>query len=852
MSSTPRLPPTIRPRRSAYLALPLLAFAAAIAAGADSPISRPPTLERDVQFWTHVYTEVTTNEGVLHDEFNLGVVYEILHFAPNATPREREQMVENARDRYVGALRGLAAALKAGRVPVPSARAAAPAVSASDSAAATSPPPDAPAAESAAAAPAVDGLTADEQRMREMWAAEGSAARLLQAVDGIRFQLGQADRFRAGLVRSGAWEAHIAETLANLGLPPEIAALPHVESSFNPAAYSKVGAAGLWQFMRGTGRRYLRIDSAVDERLDPFRSTEAAAQLLAYNYRILGSWPLAITAYNHGAGGMRHARDSMGTEDIALIVRNYRSSTFGFASRNFYVSFLAALSIMQNPEKYFGSIERVPEQHFREISTPAFVPVAALERALKINREQLRSLNPALQDPVWNGQRLVPRGYQLRLPQDLDGWTSERLTARLAPSEQFVAQIESRSYRVHRGETLAQIAAKYGLAPQLLAKLNGLGADASVRAGRALRLPERQPALVAAAAGKAALAEATVSESAAAEHVYVVRGGDSLTDIAGRVGLKEAQLMSFNQLRDPNFIFEGQRLRLTAAPPQSDDSEPAAATAPVAARDNTVASVGATPAGKVAAGSSAAANAGAALVNNVATSPAPPSVAPAAAAARANVRVAAVEPAIDAVERDVPLPGTSGPHSRRLAVASHAAEPAEPAASPEPVSKAEAEAISPSVGPSIEAQSTADPVDYSIAHDGTIGVAAAETLGHYADWLGISAARLRQLNHLRFGRPVLLGQRIKLDLGHGTREAFEEHRREYHAKLQADFFAAHRIYGTEIYIARRGDSLWTVTQGHPNLPVWLLQQYNPDVDFADMRPGTQIVVPRLEEVASGA
>ena len=107
--------------------------------------------------------------------------------------------------------------------------------------------------------------------MRELWGEDTAPARFAAAVDDVRFQLGQADRFRAGLVRAGAWEAHIGEVLANLGLPAEIAALPHVESSFDPSAYSKVGAAGLWQFMRSTGRRFLRIDPAVDERLDPFR-----------------------------------------------------------------------------------------------------------------------------------------------------------------------------------------------------------------------------------------------------------------------------------------------------------------------------------------------------------------------------------------------------------------------------------------------------------------------------------------------------------------------------------------------------------------------------------------------------
>jgi membrane-bound lytic murein transglycosylase D len=174
-----------------------------------------------------------------------------------------------------------------------------------------------------------------------------------------------------------------------------------------------------------------------------------------------------------------------------------------------------------------------------------------------------------------------------------------------------------------------------------------------------------------------------------------------------------------------------------------------------------------------------------------------------------------------------------------------------PAESAQPVNAAQAEEISPALGPAADTQQNADPTDYSVSKDNTIRVAAAETLGHYADWLGISAGRLRQLNKMSFAKPVLIGHKIKLEFGRVSREAFETKRREYHVELQATYFAEHRILGTEVYIVRRGDALWTVTQRFGQLPIWLLQQYNPDVDLADLRPGTQIVMPRVENVVAG-
>jgi membrane-bound lytic murein transglycosylase D len=709
------------------LALVLALRAAPLHAAAER-LPRPAELQKDVDFWIRVYSEITTSEGFLHDEQDLGIIYRKLKFRPDVKSAGRREAIDAERRNIQSMLERLADG--------------------------TATPTD------------------SEKAIAQAFGAAASPARYRQAAEGVRFQLGQADRFREGLLRSGTWEGHIADTFANLGLPPELAALPHVESSFDPTAYSKVGAAGLWQFMRGTGRRFLRIDDAVDERMDPFRSTEAAAQLLDYNYRLLGSWPLALTAYNHGAEGMRRARDATGTTDIAYIVRNYRSRSFGFASRNFYVSFLAALEIDRHPEKYFGAITRNPEMHFTEVALPAYVPFTALSKTVQVDRVRLAELNPALRPPVLEGSRLVPKGYRLRLPPQQVEWTPELLAARLGPDVQYVGQPVARSYRVKKGDTMGRIAANQRVDVDVLARLNRLPVDASLKTGRVLTLPVQPARLVSAAANDAGPAPAVAvpdparSAPAGAEspRFYVVRAGDSLASISARVSVPQSRIVALNNIRNPDSIYEGQRLRLTEASP-----------AAVAASEQ---------------------QADEALTERIAESR--------AAAAAADAR-------------------ESGP-----------------------VSVAEEEG--PSLGPGGAVPQASDPIDYSVAANGTVRVSAAETLGHYADWLGVSAANLRKLNNLQSSGIVALGRPVKLDFSRVTREQFEQRRRAYHQTLQAEFFAGHRIVGTDVVVARRGDSLWSVTQRHARVPAWLLQQYNPDIDFSVLQAGIEIVVPKVESL----
>jgi membrane-bound lytic murein transglycosylase D len=170
------------------------------------------------------------------------------------------------------------------------------------------------------------------------------------------------------------------------------------------------------------------------------------------------------------------------------------------------------------------------------------------------------------------------------------------------------------------------------------------------------------------------------------------------------------------------------------------------------------------------------------------------------------------------------------------------------AARAEPVTAAQADALGPSLGPALETPQSPDPTEYAVAPDNTLIVAADETLGHYAEWLETSSNRLRQINKMKARAPVLIGRRLKLEFSKISRERFEQQRREYHRVLQASYFARYRITGTGVYTVRRGDSLWTVRDRVGRLPVWLLQQYNPDIDLNQMRAGIEIVVPKVEEL----
>ncbi|HSH13671.1 MAG TPA: transglycosylase SLT domain-containing protein, partial [Desulfurivibrionaceae bacterium] len=303
----------------------VLLFCSPLAARAvEEPFPIYPAIEKNVRFWEKVFAEYSLSQGVLHDRDDLGIIYAVVELLPPASPYASETnrlRLEPIKEGY----RQMLLRLAMGEGPA----------------------------------------NVEEQRVLNFFGSAPSSEQLLTAADNIRVQIGQKERFREGVVRSGAWLPEIRQVFEAEGVPADLVYLAHVESSFNPKAQSKVGAVGLWQFMRATGRRFLNIDAARDERLNPRKASRAAARFLGENYRVLGSWPVAITAYNHGQGGMRRAAEAHG--DLPGILAGYQGKSFGFASRNFYAEFLAARNVASNYEKYFGSIEVSTPEPLREV-----------------------------------------------------------------------------------------------------------------------------------------------------------------------------------------------------------------------------------------------------------------------------------------------------------------------------------------------------------------------------------------------------------------------------------------------------------------------------------------------------
>ncbi len=492
--------------------------------GADA-FTRYGELEPAVAFWRDVFTKYTKRQVVLHDPYHLDLVYgvcDLSHIVDSSLSEARKQRA--VRDLIESESARIGAILK--RIEH--------------------------------TAPADD----EARRLAGLLAAlPGGRPSAAVLASRIRGQRGLGDELCGAVERAHAYLPEMREMLAAQGVPVGLAHLPLVESSYRIVAHSHAGAVGVWQFTRSTGRRFLHIDHAVDERLDPILATEAAAKYLRENYDRLGTWPLAITAYNHGANGMSYAVRRLGTTNLGTIVEHYKSPQFGFASRNFYAEFLAAHDVMSEAEKYCGPMPSVSVGRQRVI-VPDYVPLADLAGCAGTDAETLAAMNPALARDVVNGRLRVPKGYRLALPTDTT--KDEFLLAYAALPTGTRGPSQERYYathRVERGQTLSEIATLYGTSVSALERHNRISDPRRLRLGQILNVPV------------AATVTALEPTRNAPPDGHRVGEGQTLSHVAKLYGVSVGDLQRHNGIGDPRALRPGQVVRIpSSAPVRNADS----------------------------------------------------------------------------------------------------------------------------------------------------------------------------------------------------------------------------------------------------------------------------------------
>jgi len=498
----------------------------AVAPPDASIFPRPEVLAPNIAFWTDVFGQYSEYQSVIHLEDQPHKIYTVLDFRDDAVrlgpaeARRLQQKTEKAVKRELDQhLRRVQALQKT-----------------------------------------PEKLSPLEQRVWALFEDSTDPNRFKKAIGGFRSQRGLKEKTELALRVSGQYLPKMEAIFAAEGLPTLLTRLPLVESSFNVEAYSKVGAAGLWQFIPSSARIYMRLDEAVDDRRDPWTSTQAAARHLKEDYAELGTWPLAVTAYNHGRAGLaRGLRETKGKDLDDLIVR-WDGRRFGFASRNFYSEFLAATDVERDYRAHFGEIERHNPIEFEVVQIQHYVPYEALRRCAGLNEDEFRTLNPGYRPEVLDGRLYVPPQTSIRIP---IGKGEAFMAAYLALGEdqRFAQQrFYYVRYRVQRGDNLGAIARRYGIGVSALKQANAIGSRNFIRAGQVLRIPPRSGGRV---MKVAAHDDPASSASGAVSYLmHQVRPGQSLTSIAQQYRTTIKVLRQLNGLDDGQLLQAGATLKV--------------------------------------------------------------------------------------------------------------------------------------------------------------------------------------------------------------------------------------------------------------------------------------------------
>jgi membrane-bound lytic murein transglycosylase D len=736
----------------------------------------PPGLADQVNFWKKIYSEYTTKHAVIHDMRDLGIVYEVVFLGDTPlSRRSRERKLEKVKKKYKQILKRINKTKNK------------------------------------------SSLKGEDLRIYKL-----VKKNFYKATRHIRAQLGLKDRFKAGIERSGLYISEILKILKANNLPEELSILPHVESSFQLGAYSSAGAAGIWQFTRSTGRLFMRVGYDVDERRDPILATHAAAKLLKNNFEGISSWPLAITAYNHGLQGMKRAKKRHGS-DISKIVSNYKSRTFGFASRNFYAEFLAALHVVKNKNKYFPNLNIQRPHRRTSIRLSNYIHINTAMNYFDMTRDEIAESNPSLRRPVLNGEKRIPKGFIFQAPYS----KLENLQAKydkIPKRVRYAKQLRSKWYTVRRGDTLSGVAIRFGTTVRSLKAYNSIGRRNRIYIGQVLQLPKGR--------SRPNVRLASYSPQNYSLVSYRVRRNDNLSKIAKRFRTDTQHLVKINNIKNPNALYPGQRIKVPQSSPsirlaklESDRNSLQDGYYQVKKNDN---------------------------LSNIAK--------------RFDTDV------IHLTSLNKMRDPNSLYSGQRLKILGKPIEKKvknnkiknlkllvnrQDKTSLEQKKKKQIKVVRPFPESTLDVATKTNkrlnknrpafmPVEFSSKNQESIGIITVdfdETLSHYAEWSLLSVRELRKINRIGKNGEITVHGQLRVSFEKTNPEKFEERRQEYHKAIQEDFFNNYDINKLTIRSVEKGETLWEICNDNYTIPLWLLSSYNSEKNIKALVVGEHIIIP---------
>ncbi|MCZ6513654.1 MAG: LysM peptidoglycan-binding domain-containing protein, partial [Nitrospinae bacterium] len=462
------------------------------------------------------------------------------------------------------------------------------------------------------------------------------------------------------------------------------------------------------------------------------------------------------------------------------------SRRFGFASKNFYSEFLAALEVTRHPRQYFPSLVMQEPNEVVEVPIEDYIHISTLEQYFGMSREEITQFNPALRRPVVSGKRRIPKNYIFKAPAGRNLNLGE-LYASIPENLKFKKQVRVRWYTVHRGDTLSTIARRNRTSVWKLKELNMLHGSRIYR-GQVLEIPGkaykrgRKTRIVNVVHPKPDWSQVVIPDDLETVQ-YRIRRRDTLTSIARKYGVHVSVLAKLNTMDNPHSLRPGRSIKV---PKPGTDFEAKLASAAVNKKTETIVPKMEVQMSGVQSGE-----------NTV--------VASTAESVDTNSQVDASLASL--------LMNSSDFNKHRSAFRP------------------------------VKFVSDTDDEEFRV---GLIKVDFDETLSHIADWARLSVRELRRLNNLRRrGSRIGVHQSIKVPFRRVTPEEFERKRQEYHKAIQEDFFSNYKVDKVVIRKLERGETLWEICNNIYFIPVWLLSNYNPDKEIHSLQAGESLVIPIL-------